>query len=64
MRLYEIGSIVFGLVLVILFGIGVFSHQFLGNDNKLEETIEKVIKEETGLNVDLTPESKEAEVKE
>lgn len=59
MKLYELGSIILGISLVVLIGIGIISHQFLGHDNKVEESIEQIIKDKTGLDVDLTPESEE-----
>lgn len=47
----------FIVLLVILIGIG--SNYFLNDDNVIEEIAEKVIEEETGINIDLTPESPE-----
>lgn len=45
------------LILAVIIGIG--SIYLLGNDNPVEEIAEKVIEEETGIDVDLTPNSKE-----
>ena len=45
----------FLLLLVVL--IGVFSIYVLGDDNPIEEYSEEIIKEETGLAIDLTPNS-------
>ena len=45
------------IILVIIIGIG--SVYLLGNDNPVEEIAEKVIEEEIGIDVDLTPNSKE-----
>lgn len=47
----------FIVLLVILIGIG--SNYFLNDDNVIEEIAEKVIEEEIGINIDLTPESPE-----
>lgn len=43
--------------------IGVVSSRFFGNDNKIEEQAEVVIKEEAGVDVDLSPASLEKEDK-
>ena len=45
------------VILAIIIGIG--SVYLLGNDNHVEEIAEKVIEEETGIDIDLTPNSKE-----
>lgn len=39
--------------------IGIVSIYFLGNDNIIEECSEHIIKEEIGIDLDLTPNSKE-----
>lgn len=38
--------------------MGVVSTYVLGDDNPIEEYSEEIIKEETGLNIDLTPKSR------
>lgn len=38
--------------------VGYASHYFLGNDNPIEESCEGIIKDKTGLSIDLTPEEK------
>ena len=45
----------FLILLVVL--IGFFSTYLLGDDNLIEEYSEEIIKEETGLDIDLTPNS-------
>lgn len=48
-----------GIILVIAAIIGVASYQFLGSDNPVEEASEAVIKQETGVDIDLSPGSSE-----
>ena len=56
----SISSIILIVVLVnMAFAIGYFSKEFFGADNQIEELSEKVIKENTGIDVDLSPESPE-----
>ena len=50
-------------ILFIIALIGFISVYFYGDDNPIEEVSEYVIKEETGLTVDLTPKSLEHENK-
>jgi len=45
------------LILIIVIGVG--SAYFLGHDNPVEEMAEKVIEQQTGIDIDLTPSSKE-----
>ncbi len=46
----------YGLILLVII-IGIFSTYLLGDDNPIEEYSEEIIKEETGLDIDLTPKS-------
>lgn len=46
------------LVLILAVIIGIGSVYLLGNENPVEEIAEKVIEEEIGIDVDLTPNSK------
>jgi hypothetical protein len=46
----------FLILLIVL--IGVFSTYLLGDDNPIEELSEEIIKEETGLDIDLTQKSR------
>lgn len=61
MKLYEVSLAVLTVALVIVFVVGVVSKRFLGHDNPIEEKCEEIIKEYTGFEMDLTPDSKEAE---
>lgn len=36
--------------------VGVISSKYLGDDNAIEQTAEKIIEEESGIVVDLSPE--------
>jgi hypothetical protein len=45
----------FLILLIVL--IGFFSNYLLGDDNPIEEYSEEIIKEEIGLDIDLTPNS-------
>jgi hypothetical protein len=47
------------LVLILAVIIGIGSVYWLGNDNPVEEIAEKIIEEQTGINIDLTPQSPE-----
>lgn len=59
MKLYDFGIvIIIGVIAVCAIG-GYVSSRYLGNDNPIEEAAEEVIEEETGLDVDLSPDSKE-----
>lgn len=59
MKLYDFGIvIIIGIVAICSIG-GYFSARYFGDDNAVEEVAEEVIKEETGFDVDLSPESKE-----
>lgn len=44
------------LILVVVL-VGIVSTYILGDDNPIEEYSEEIIKEETGLDIDLTPKS-------
>ncbi len=44
-------------LLAIIILLGFFSTYLLGDDNPIEELSEEFIKEETGLDIDLTPKS-------
>lgn len=51
----------FLILLVVL--MGVVSAYLLGDDNPIEEYSEEIIKEETGLDIDLTPNSIKSHIK-
>lgn len=59
MKMYEIGTTILVIGLFVLLGVGFISQKYLGKDNKIEQTIEEIIKEKTGLDVDLSQEEKE-----
>jgi hypothetical protein len=40
--------------------LGYYSTLFFGDDNPVEEVAEEIIKVETGLDIDLTPHSRES----
>ena len=47
------------IVVILVIIVGISSAYFLGDDNPIEEIAEEVIQEETGVNIDLTPNSPE-----
>lgn len=49
------GAVIVGLAML----IGVGSRLFLKDDNVIEEVAEEMIKEKTGLDIDLSPKSPE-----
>lgn len=56
-------KIVLTIALVaVLILIGVTSSKFLGDDNQVEEESEVKIKDITGIDIDLSPESKETSI--
>lgn len=57
-RRQQMSSITF-LAIAALVMVGGLSAVFLKNDNPIEEACEQVIKEATGIDVDLTPNSPE-----
>jgi hypothetical protein len=44
------------MIPLISFFIGYFSYKFIGPDNQVEQSCEKIIKEKTGLDIDISPE--------
>lgn len=55
----EVISIVLISVAIVVGIIGYSTHFFLGDDNPIEESCEKIIKDTTGMDIDLTPDSPE-----
>lgn len=55
MKELGIAAIIMGVFLI----IGALSHKWLGEDNGLEEAAEAIFYDETGIDIDLSPESKE-----
>lgn len=49
-------GIVLLVIMVISIGLGITSYFFWGADNPVEQVCEKVIEEETGVKIDLSPE--------
>lgn len=47
------------LIIVSCLLLGFFSHKWLGHDNIIEEHIEAIIENNTGIDYDFTPYSKE-----
>ena len=64
MKLYELGIIILIGGLVALATVGYLSQKWLGADNELEEHVEEVILDHTGLEMDLSPCSPEDPKKE
>ena len=58
MKLYSGGFIVISIIVVAL-AAGYASSRWLGDDNPVEEAAESVIEEQTGLDIDLTPNTSE-----
>ena len=61
MKLYDAGLIILIAIVVVAGVVGVGSKYFFGfkDDNVIEEIAEGVIKDETGVDVDLSPSSPE-----
>lgn len=59
MKLYDGGVIIILIFIAIVAAVGGSSYYWLGPDNPVEEVAEKIIQEETGINLDLTPTSPE-----
>lgn len=47
------------MILILVVIIGLASVYFYGDDNAVEEISEEILKEETGIDIDLTPASLE-----
>lgn len=47
------------MILILVVIIGLSSVYFYGDDNAVEEISEEILKEETGIDIDLTPASLE-----
>ena len=60
MKLYDGGSLLVVGILVVALVAGYVSTRWLGNDNPVEEAAEEVIESQTGMDIDLSPDSKEA----
>ena len=54
MNVWWLKYVVMVVIVIVVTTIGIISIKFLGNDNPIEEATEAVIKEEIGINVDLS----------
>ena len=54
-RLYDASLIVIATIVGVCVLAGICSSYFFGDDNPVEQVAEKIIQEETGINVDLSP---------
>ncbi len=57
--LYDAGFVIFIIIVVVCAIGGIISDRYLGDDNQIEEAAEAIIKEETGVNIDLSPSTPE-----
>ena len=57
MKLYDLSLAIFIVIVALITGI--VSSEFFGPDNEIEEASEEVIKFETGVDIDLSPSTKE-----
>lgn len=55
MKFYDLSIIIIVSIVLVAGAVGLISAKFLGNDNPIEQEAEKIIKDETGIEVDLTP---------
>ena len=61
MKLYDMSLVIVGIVVGVAIVVGVVSKFFLGSDNAIEQVAERVIEDQTGQVVDLSPEKLESE---
>lgn len=54
-RLNDFSIIIIGTIVGVCVLAGLVSQCFLGKDNVVEEEAESIIKEETGISIDLSP---------
>ncbi len=59
MKMYDAGLIVLVIVITTCVVAGTLSGIFWYKDNPIEETAEAIIKQETGVDIDLTPSTPE-----
>jgi hypothetical protein len=62
MRLCDVSLLIVIVVAVVAAAIGYGSSKYLGDDNPVEEAAEEVIEADTGIDIDLTPGSKEKSI--
>lgn len=58
MKLYDLGVTVF-VIIGLAIAAAVISQKYLGDDNVIEESSEEIIKYQTGIDIDLSPNSPE-----
>lgn len=54
MKLYDGGVLIVIGIIALAMAVGIFSSHKLGEDNAVEEQCEKIIEDQTGLNIDLS----------
>ncbi len=59
MKMYELGTLIIITIISLCVVAGLASKIWYGDDNPIEETAEKIIELETGIDIDLSPDSKE-----
>lgn len=57
MKFYDLSIIIIVAIVVTAAVVGIVSSKMLGPDNPVEEVAEEVIQAETGLKIDLSPET-------
>lgn len=55
MKLNDASLIIIGIIVGTCVLAGLASRWILGDDNEIEQAAEKIIKEETGVSIDLSP---------
>lgn len=53
------GIIITIAIVVGAFTVGIASQYYMGDDNAVEEVAENIIEDQTGVNIDLSPKTKE-----
>ena len=61
MKLREASIIVILSIVLVCVAAGLISTHFIGNDNPIEEVAEKIIEDQTGIPIDLSPQSPEGD---
>lgn len=58
--MYDFGLVIIFVIVGICVVGGIASTLWLGHDNPIEETAERITENKTGFDIDLTPDSKES----
>ena len=62
-EILKTNSVVIAIVVVLIATlVACISVKMLGNDNAIEEQMEQLIQDQTGLDIDLTPDSPETQI--